>query len=497
MKIKKILASLLIAAMLLSSSAVNVVALAEPIKSASDYVLQMQYNKRDILTREGEKVVNFIPRQGRMNNNDFTVVTRTLKSINNNKADISVINSAASRVYPGALVRGDEGLLNNMPTIVNFNRKPVRLSVNLPGMIGGSNSVVVDNPNDSTVQSAINDLLQEWNAGASAEYKNISANMQYTETMAYSKQQVEAAFGIDYDAMNLGIDFSAVASGEKQVKVANFKQIYYTVKMDTPKGPQAVFKDDVTEYDLSSRDINSDNPLLYVSQVAYGRSIYVAMETTSKSTKVDEAFNALIEGVDVSQNAEYQEIIINSTFYSVIIGGSARHGAEVISGKLDALMEVIQKGSNYNVNNPGAPISYTVCFLKDNSVAVINNFTEYVETKVTKYTGGELRLRHTGGYVLQYYISWDEVSYDKDGNQVLTHKEWEKNGWDLTSGFYSVIPLGGNVRNLNVRMQECTGLFWEWWRTIYHYNDLPIVKVRTISNWGTTLIPKVSDVINN
>ncbi|TVV65415.1 pneumolysin, partial [Streptococcus pneumoniae] len=48
-----------------------------------------------------------------------------------------------------------------------------------------------------------------------------------------------------------------------------------------------------------------------------------------------------------------------------------------------------------------------------------------------------------------------------------------------------------------VKIRECTGLAWEWWRTVYEKTDLPLVRKRTISIWGTTLYPQVEDKIEN
>ena len=51
--------------------------------------------------------------------------------------------------------------------------------------------------------------------------------------------------------------------------------------------------------------------------------------------------------------------------------------------------------------------------------------------------------------------------------EVLTPKAWDRNGQDLTAHFTTSIPLKGNVRNLSVKIRECTRLVWEWWRTVY------------------------------
>ena len=67
---------------------------------------------------------------------------------------------------------------------------------------------------------------------------------------------------------------------------------------------------------------------------------------------------------------------------------------------------------------------------------------------------------HSGADVAQYYVSWQELSYDSQGKEVLTARSWERNGQDLTARFRASLLLRGNVRNLSVRIQECTDLVW-------------------------------------
>ena len=104
---------------------------------------------------------------------------------------------------------------------------------------------------------------------------------------------------------------------------------------------------------------------------------------------------------------------------------------------------------------------------------------------------------HSGAYVAQYYVSWQELSYDSQGKEVLTARSWERNGQDLTAHFRASIPLKGNVRNLSIKIRECTGLAWEWWWTVYEKTGLPLVRRRRLSIWGTTLYPQIEDKVEN
>ncbi|MCE5173725.1 hypothetical protein LQV63_31355, partial [Paenibacillus profundus] len=40
--------------------------------------------------------------------------------------------------------------------------------------------------------------------------------------------------------------------------------------------------------------------------------------------------------------------------------------------------------------------------------------------------------------------------------------------------------------------RECTGLAWEWWRTVIDEYNVPLTSNINVSIWGTTLYPKSS-----
>ena len=225
--------------------------------------------------------------------------------------------------------------------------------------------------------------------------------------------------------------------------------------------------------------------------------MYIKLETTSKSDKVQAAFDAAIKGVKIAPNSEYDHILKNTSVVAVILGGNSGDATEVVRGDINTLKELIQKGSKFDSSNPGVAVSYGTSFLKDNQVAVINNTADYIATKVTEYSNGKLILNHKGAYVARFFVDWDEVSYDSNGREVLTHHTWVDNGRGRTSGFSTEINLKGNVRHLNVKIQECTGLAWEWWRTIYDEQDLPLAHLRQITIWGTTLRPKHKEEVKN
>ena len=461
----------------------------------NNYLFGLNYDKLNILTRKGEALENYTNTSTKQQGNEFVVVEKVKKNLSNGSADVAI--NGNGDIFLGALFKANQDLLENKPQQISLDRSKGRISVDLPGMVGGD-SYVDANPTVSGMQEGVNTLLNRWHEKYAAK-NPAPARMQYESTSAYSMNQLKAKFGSDFEkvGVNLKIDFEAVNKGEKQVEVVDFKQIYYTANFDAPKNPSDVFAPGVTVDQLKARGIDENTPPVYVSNVSYGRQMYVKFETTSKSTELKAAINAVIKGVPIKAESEWARVLKNTTVTVSIVGGNADGAARVVTGTVEDLKKLIQEGATFSTQNPAVPISYKTAFLKDNQVATIQSNTDYIETKVTSYKNGYLNLQHKGAYIARYYVYWDEVTYDKDGVESIRSRQWEDNGKNRTAGFQTELQFRGNVRNIRVKIQEKTGLVWEPWRTVYNRTDLPLVQKRTIVNSGTTLRPKYDEKVEN
>ena len=461
----------------------------------NNYLFGLNYDKTNILTRRGEAIENYTNTSTKQQGNEFVVVEKVKKNLSNGSADVAI--NGNGDIFLGALFKANQDLLENKPQQISLDRSKGRISVDLPGMVGGD-SYVDANPTVSGMQEGVNTLLNRWHEKYAAK-NPAPARMQYESTSAYSMNQLKAKFGSDFEkvGVNLKIDFEAVNKGEKQVEVVDFKQIYYTANFDAPKNPSDVFAPGVTVDQLKARGIDENTPPVYVSSVSYGRQMYVKFETTSKSTELKAAINAVIKGVPIKAESEWARVLKNTTVTVSIVGGNADGAARVVTGTVEDLKKLIQEGATFSTQNPAVPISYKTAFLKDNQVATIQSNTDYIETKVTSYKNGYLNLHHKGAYIARYYVYWDEVTYDKDGVESIRSRQWEHNGKNRTAGFQTELQFKGNVRNIRVKIQEKTGLVWEPWRTVYNRTDLPLVQKRTIVNSGTTIRPKYDEKVEN
>ena len=459
------------------------------------YLFGLNYDKTNILTRRGEAIENYTNTSTKQQGNEFVVVEKVKKNLSSGHADVAI--NGNGDIFLGALFKANQDLLENKPQQISLDRSKGRISVDLPGMVGGD-SYVDATPTASGMQEGVNTLLNRWHEKYAAK-NPAPARMQYESTSAYSMNQLKGKFGSDFEkvGVNLKIDFEAVNKGEKQVEVVDFKQIYYTANFDAPKNPSDVFAPGVTVDQLKTRGIDEKTPPVYVSSVSYGRQMYVKFETTSKSTELKAAINAVIKGVPIKPESEWARVLKDTTVTVSIVGGNADGAARVVTGTVEDLKKLIQEGATFSTQNPAVPISYKTAFLKDNQVATIQSNTDYIETKVTSYKNGYLNLHHKGAYIARYYVYWDEVTYDKDGVESIRSRQWEDNGKNRTAGFQTELQFKGNVRNIRVKIQEKTGLVWEPWRTVYNRTDLPLVQKRTIVNSGTTIRPKYDEKVEN
>lgn len=471
-----------------SGSAINVSV--DNSKGINEGISNLSYDRNEILAVNGDTVESFNPREGTTSGGKFIVVERKKKSLTSSPVDISIIDSVTDRTYPGALQLANEAFVENRPDLLMCKRKPLNISIDLPGL-KRDNTKTVENPTFGNVSGAIDELISNW-SDKYASTHTLPARTQYSESMVYSKSQIAAALNVNAKVLegSLGIDFNAVASGEKKVMIAAYKQIFYTVSAEMPNNPSDLFDESVTFDELRRKGVSDQAPPLMVSNVAYGRTIYVKLETNSNSKDVQAAFKALIKNVDVNASTQYKDILDESTFTAVVLGGDAKEHNKVITKDFDEIRNIIKDNAEFSLTNPAYPISYTSVFLKNNSIAAVKNRTDYIETTSTEYSKGKITLTHTGGYVAQFNITWDEFTYDQNGKEIITHKSWNGNWRDRTARFSTVIPLPANAKNIRIYARECTGLAWEWWRTVIDEYNVPLTNNIQVSIWGTTLHPR-------
>ncbi len=458
----------------------------------NQHIQGLKYNPAIVLAFNGEKISNVYPKEDKMEKDKYIVIQNEKHRIDQPNYDIAIVNAINDRTYPGALLLANQSLVNNMPSGLYAKRTPVNLRINLPGM-EKEGTKTVDNPSFSTVSEAINSMTALWFKNYASTY-HIPTNCSYSESKVYNKDHVQALVGFDLSS-KLNLDFKAVTENKKQIFVLSFKQIFYTVSMDAPEQPGAFFADDEKWENLVANGVSDNTPPAYVANVAYGRTIYVAMQTNNMSSDFEAKLKAAIKGNKLDVDILKESIFEGSEYSAIVLGGDAETHIPVVTKDFGEIENIITGNSLFSEKNQGAPISYTAVFLKENAIAAINSSAEYVTTTYTEYSKGSVKLDHAGGFIAKFYVTWRERRYENN-IEKYTDRKWEKNDSNLTAPFSTVIPIPANATNIHVKATEKTGLVWEPWRTIVD-EDVPLAPEVKVSIWGTTLNQKGKVEIKN
>jgi len=377
--------------------------------------------------------------------------------LESNFDDVAILRPVSGVIFPGALVVGNQDMLDGAPNPIAINRAPVKLTVDLPG-IGENGVIEVDNPENSSVQVGIDNALDWWNDNAYQDGYVNASNSSYQAATSYSSTQLSLDIGLNSEwatgSIASQMDFESTTT--QRVASMVFKQVFYTVTMDTPQSinPSGVFGTDVSLQDVQSI-ISNENPAAYVSSVNYGRIIMLRMETNNTDTSINlEAVMQYATGVSNTEgtvNSTFDQILENSSINIVTIGGNA----EVTSTAVDAAsieagagsLNYIITGENavYSVNNPGVPIAYTIRYLADNSIAKMGYTTDYTVEECGSNDFQHERIKVINDFEVRNIRVRLTYQQNDDNLGVITHTTGWTTVTDEDQEFFQPPPASWNV----------------------------------------------------
>ncbi len=443
-------------------------------ESISEVIANLSYNPNELLGVVGsgsttsQKVpVNTVDAPPEFENNVTTNCTTTTYSLETNFEDIAILKPNAGIIWPGALVKIDNDLRGGLPTPVTLGRAPVDLRVDLPG-IGENGNVAVDNPTFNSVDAGIDTALEWWNANAYDEgYVNEGSSFT-SEKTAYSSKQVSLELGINIEWASSDFSSQLNFQSTKERRVANmvFKQVFYTVSMAPPASPTAVFNENLSSQDVAST-FSSSAPPGYIQSVSYGRIIMFRLETNYESTDVQlEAALGYAAGknnsIEVESEATLKSILANSSITTVVIGGNAEVATEAVTARDFGDLAPIIQGSNavYSRDNPGSPISYTVRFLKDNTIAKMG-YTDNYQAEICSSEGIQHRtvdFINDTGRDFRFALSYENELQGSGGSITKDDLDKTENAglWvdSTTSGSIKTIQPPNGAYNIRIWVQD-------------------------------------------
>lgn len=408
--------------------------------SINEYIFGLNYDANDLLNVKdtGGEPNSRVPISSETGfsepiNGQTSYCGITNYSLDSNFDDVAILRPNIDAIYPGALVSANENMLNGTPDPLSIEKGDYTISINLPGM--GQNGVLyIDQPSKSAVDNKIDDALQWWYANAN---ENVNpSNSVFSAATLYSSTQMSMDIGLNlaWADNNVASQLQFTNNTERRVATMSFKQVFFTVTLDSPSSPAAMLGNTLTVEEVMNR-ITDENPAAYVSSVAYGRIVLLRMETEYTEETADVDLAAALDysvNVNATYNSQFESVLSTSTFKLLTIGGNAEvavspiNNADINSGP-GGIKDVIT-GSNaiVSADNPGVPIAYTIRFLKDNALAKMGYNTEYTVEECDpsiNFVHEDVNVVNNSYHDTRFYFKYKPSG----GNFYLTGPKYELN----------------------------------------------------------------------
>lgn len=334
-------------------------------------------------------------------------------------------------IYPGSLIMLDRHFPTKNPKRLDVERKQLGYIVDLPGM----NKSFQIEPHWADYYVSLDNVIKSW-----FDTKKYYGRVSNRRIFVQNKDQLSCEFDNKIVSW-LDINYEAIEKGEQLSVVYQVFWTYYKVDLNSTFHASDIYGSSVTKSELASKRANANYSTKMVTSASYGITFYLVLTTSIMSPQ---AHIIMKEG---HENA-YQYLSDLKMKVAFIEGGSIGFKSFLLRKK--TIQEVRD-----TMNSPWKPfklrearlISYTMKEIKDDGLpSEITTTTEYLR----KPRNRVLQLKHIGKYRLKLYIQWEEISWDEQGNEVLTKKFWGQNDFEKKSIVEEII-FSDNSKNLMIK----------------------------------------------
>jgi cysteine-rich repeat protein len=288
--------------------------------------------------------------------------------------EVSILSGITSDLFPGAILRGDS-LYNGTFAVSGIDRKPMTYSLSVQDGTGAPRSAVMQNPSLSAFRDTFGVVLSQANLG------NVPVSTFTNVEEIRSQQDIDLALGVDVNTLKTDVKstFNFQSQDIQSRFLITVDLAFFTADLDTSLEPSDFFADSVSLEDVQ-QEFNDEVPPVYVSSITYGTRYYVAVESSFSSEELDAALNVAFKNgttqVDGSVTLSTKEVLQNTNFTVIAVGAQAEQIANfnaILDGedRLEAVQNFLTTPENFSATNIGAPLSFTMKNMTDNSVAAL------------------------------------------------------------------------------------------------------------------------------
>lgn len=299
------------------------------------------------------------------------VKTTTRYKMSQSFDETIVLDPKNDILYPGCVIKANSIADGTYAAITGVEVGPVTISIDKSATSEEESDKISTEILKNIRMSDYKKQLSRW---ANMNFKESAViSMQDFQTIM-SKKDLEIKLGVsvNHSVASIANKFDFKSESNENKFLARFIQRTYTVTMDFPKN-ETIF----TEVD---KKLIKDFVPVYVSSISYGRMVFMSIVTKHNSTDVKNALDAVVNKVvnaNLNLDAKYSKIIEESNINIVAVGGGIPEHAVVAEG-----LEGIKLFLSSNMElQKFSPISFTLRYAHDNSIARVVSGTEFEVTR--------------------------------------------------------------------------------------------------------------------
>lgn len=279
-------------------------------------------------------------------------------------------------IYPGCALKGNSIGDGTYAAITDCQLGDITFSINLSPENPAEKSktkYTVKNIRKSDYQDALNEwATMQFKEGAQTTIQSVEKISNNTELV------VKLGAAVKSSIADVSTSFGFNFNKKKNHILAKVIQKVFSVSTDFPRNTPTIFnKVDKTYFE--------NYQPVYVSNINYGRILYLCIDTDESEKDVQAALDFAIKkikntDVTIDANAEtkYKNILSKSDIHITMLGGGATLQREVTNANLEAVKRFLDQHVPINQLQP---ISFSLRFAVDNSQARVLTSNVYTITQ--------------------------------------------------------------------------------------------------------------------
>ncbi|MDX2481919.1 MAG: thiol-activated cytolysin family protein [Desulfuromusa sp.] len=289
----------------------------------------------------------------------------------NNQAELSLLKTYSDLTWPGALVQG-ASIGNSRFAPIHLDRSGGRVVITTNFVRRSQDQADYSHELKTMTlagtNQAIKDMIRKFDASDSA------ATVAYQVVTAGSQLEAMVKLGIAYDGVGVSAKVDAKANFKtmEQTYFVKYVQEFYRVGFDLTDNAHPFIAPTVSLDDVK-RFAKLKNPMLYVSEVIYGRILLLSFTTSLKETDVEASVNATTAQISGSAEAEIHSKLERMKVGVLSVGSTGKVTTKLLDIKdgatmLKNLQDYISAGAKFDSNeNPGTAIAIKMRYVGSTS----------------------------------------------------------------------------------------------------------------------------------